>query len=90
MDVIPDKQNIDELFSNRTYDIDFYQRQYKWDETPVKRLLNDVFYKFNTEYERFKDDETDIRKLIESYSWYYLNTYVTNNVEGKSCNCKSA
>ena len=49
MDVQPDKQNIDKLFSNTTYYIDFYQRQYKWTDEPVKRLLDDVFYKFNEE-----------------------------------------
>ena len=83
MDVSPDKQNIDELFANTTYYIDFYQRQYKWNDTPVKRLLDDIFYKFNIEFERYKDNEIDLDKLVEKYSWYYLNTYVTNIVEGK-------
>jgi uncharacterized protein with ParB-like and HNH nuclease domain len=83
LDVTPDKQNIENLFSNTKYYIDFYQRQYKWIEEPVKRLLDDIFYKFNLEYEKFKDNEIDLEKLVEKYSWYYLNTYVTNNVEGK-------
>ena len=38
MDVQPEKQNIDELFSNTTYYIDFYQRQYKWMDEPVKPI----------------------------------------------------
>lgn len=83
MDVIPDKQNIDKLFFNTTYHIDFYQRQYKWDEEPVKRLLEDIFYKFNMEYEIYKDKDIELEKLVEKYSWYYLNTYVTNNIDGK-------
>ena len=83
MDVQPDKQNIDKLFSNTTYYIDFYQRQYKWTEEPVKRLLDDVFYKFNEEYKKFKDLSLPLDQVISKYSWYYLNTYVTNNVDGK-------
>lgn len=83
MDVMPDKQNIDNLFSNTTYYIDFYQRQYKWDEDPVKRLLEDIFYKFNNEFELYKNKDIELSKLIESYSWYYLNTYVTNSIDGK-------
>ena len=83
MDVTPDKQNIANVFSNTKYYIDFYQRQYKWNEEPVKRLLDDIFYKFNIEFESFKDNEIDLEKLVEKYSWYYLNTYVTNNVDGK-------
>jgi len=83
MDVQPDKQNIDKLFSNTTYFIDFYQRQYKWTDEPVKRLLDDVFYKFFEEYKKFKDFNLSPDQVINKYSWYYLNTYVTNLVEGK-------
>ena len=83
MDVSPDKQNLDQVFANTTYYIDFYQRQYKWDDVPVKRLLDDIFYKFGIEYPRYKDSDIDFEKLAEKYSWYYLNTYVTNVIDGK-------
>lgn len=83
MDISPDKQNIDSVFSNTTYYIDFYQRQYKWNEEPVKRLLDDIFYRFNQEYKKFKDSDIPIDKNIDKYSWYYLNTYVTNLIDGK-------
>lgn len=83
MDVQPDKQNIDKLFSNTTYYIDFYQRQYKWTDEPVKRLLDDVFYKFNEEYKKYKDLSLPLDQVISKYAWYYLNTYVTNFVDGK-------
>ena len=78
MDVSPQNENIDTLFSNTTFYIDFYQRQYKWTEAPVKRLLDDVFYKFWEEHKRFVDSDEESETLIHKYSWYYLNTYVTN------------
>jgi uncharacterized protein with ParB-like and HNH nuclease domain len=83
MDIAPDKQNIDRVFSNSTYYIDFYQRQYKWNDSPVKRLLEDVFYKFNEEYTKHKDSDIPLNQLVSKYSWYYLNTYVTNIIDGK-------
>lgn len=83
MDVQPEKQNINTLFSNNTYYIDFYQRQYKWTEEPVKRLLDDVFYKFNEEYTKHRDLDFPMNMAISKYAWYYLNTYVTNEVGGK-------
>ena len=83
MDVQPDKQNIDKLFANTTYYIDFYQRQYKWTDEPVKRLLDDVFYKFNEEYKKYKELDLPLKEVINKYAWYYLNTYVTNLVSGK-------
>jgi uncharacterized protein with ParB-like and HNH nuclease domain len=83
MDVQPDKQNIDKIFSNTTYYIDFYQRQYKWSNEPVKRLLEDIFYKFNGEYIKYKEISLPIEQTINKYAWYYLSTYVTNTVNGK-------
>lgn len=83
MDVTPDKQNINTVFSNTTYYIDFYQRQYKWSNEPVYRLLDDVFYKFSIEYEKHSTSDIPLHQLIEEYGWYYLNTYVTNPVDGK-------
>ena len=82
MEVVPEKQNIDRLFSNTTYFIDFYQRQYKWTSEPVKRLLDDVLYKFNEEYKKYKESTLSLDQVINNYSWYYLNTYVTNLVDG--------
>ncbi len=83
LDVTPDKQNIAALFSGRTYYIDFYQRQYKWSKDPVERLLDDITYKFFIEYEKYKSRDIPLENLIEQYSWYYLNTYVTNSIDGK-------
>lgn len=83
MDIAPDKQNIDRVFSNTTYHIDFYQRDYKWTSEPVLRLLDDVFFMFNQEYEKYNSLEPSTETIMAKYSWYYLNTYVTNIVEGK-------
>jgi uncharacterized protein with ParB-like and HNH nuclease domain len=82
MDISPDKQNIDRVFSNTTYYIDFYQRDYRWTEEPVLRLLDDVFFKFKEKYA--KSSELDpAKETITQYPWYYLNTYVTNVVDGR-------
>lgn len=85
MDISPDKQNIDTLFASTTYYIDFYQREYKWSKEPVERLLDDIFFKFNIEYQaRAKDDLIPSKEVVTAYyPWYYLNTYVTNIIEGK-------
>ncbi len=83
MDIAPDKQNIDRVFSNTTYYIDFYQRDYKWTAVPVVRLLDDVFYKFNEVYEKQKSLDPSKETVMSKYPWYYLNTYVTNTIDGK-------
>jgi uncharacterized protein with ParB-like and HNH nuclease domain len=85
MDISPDKQNIDTLFASTTYYIDFYQRDYKWNKEPVERFLDDIFFKFNLEYTaKEKDDLAPSKEIVTAYyPWYYLNTYVTNVIEGK-------
>jgi len=83
MDVSPDKQNIDSVFSNTTYFIDFYQRDYRWTEEPVKRLLDDIFFRFREHYSQSKDKDPSREVIASLYPWYYLNTYVTNTIDGR-------
>lgn len=84
MEVKPDSQNVEQLFNKTVFYIDFYQRQYKWERDPVIKLLDDIFYKFNNEYKRYETSDIDIEKQILDYGWYYLNTVVTNNVDGNT------
>jgi hypothetical protein len=83
VDIQPDKQNIDQTFSTTVYFIDFYQRDYKWTEEPVKRLLDDIFYQFDEAYQKHSALEPNKENINARYPWYYLNTYVTNMVGGK-------
>jgi uncharacterized protein with ParB-like and HNH nuclease domain len=55
MDIAPDKQNIDRVFFNTAYYIDFYQRDYRWTDEPVLRLPDDIFFKFKDQYARSSD-----------------------------------
>ena len=84
MDIAPDKQNLNTTFSNTTYYIDFYQREYKWGREQVETLLDDVFYKFNLEYVTKGHLEASEKTITDHYPWYYLNTYVTNQSEGRT------
>lgn len=83
MDISPDKQNIDQLFGTTAYYIDFYQRDYKWTDEPVRRLLDDMFYGFDATYIKNKTLDPKPETVATKYSWYYLNTYVTNTIESR-------
>ena len=83
MDISPDKQNVDRLFSGTAYYIDFYQRDYRWSADPVLRLLDDIFYKFKDTYSKSEDLAPNQETITSRYPWYYLNTYVTNTVDGR-------
>ncbi|HEY4301081.1 MAG TPA: DUF262 domain-containing protein [Candidatus Didemnitutus sp.] len=83
MEIQPDKQNIDQTFATTVYFIDFYQRDYKWTEEPVTRLLDDIFYQFDETYRKHSALEPNKENINARYPWYYLNTYVTNVVGGR-------
>ena len=73
------EQTIDDLFSAKTYHIDFYQRDYKWGQEHIDRLLEDILYRFNLEYREERDPGPT---TATEYGWYYLNAYVTNSHAG--------
>lgn len=83
MEVNPEKQNINTLFSTTNYHIDFYQREYKWTSDEVKRLIDDIFYPFEQSYAAHKDLDPTEGNVKSKYSWYYLNTYITNRSDEK-------
>ena len=78
MSLKPETQTIHKLFG-QPYLIDFYQREYKWGEAPVRTLVADIFFKFDQYYRPSLDA---IPKTVSTWGWYYLNTIVTNQVEG--------
>ena len=83
MEVNPAKQNINELFSTTNYHIDFYQREYKWKIEEVTRLIDDIFYHFEQSYAKHAGLDPTEPNVTQSYSWYYLNTYITNKTDGR-------
>ena len=80
--IVPEKQTVEICLKNKTYYIDFYQREYVWKKETVETLLNDIFYAFELSYEQYKDAELT-QELLSKYNWYYLNVFITNNINGK-------
>lgn len=78
----PRNQTVESCLKNKSYYIDFYQREYVWSKDTVEILLRDIFYAFELSYEQYKDAELS-QEILEKYNWYYLNIFITNNVEGK-------
>ncbi|TWU33457.1 hypothetical protein Q31b_57740 [Novipirellula aureliae] len=83
MEVSPEKQNINTLFSTTSYHIDFYQREYKWKGDEVARLIEDIFYHFGQSYEKHPDLDPNQGNVVDKFSWYYLNTYITNKTNNR-------
>lgn len=83
MEIQPEKENLDRTFSQTVFNIDFYQRSYKWGSEPVRRLLDDIFFQFDEAWTKYSSLEPTVENVVDKYPWYYLNTYVTNRVDGR-------
>ena len=82
MSIQPIKRTIEDIFRvSRPYYIDFYQRDYKWGKEHIDKLLEDLFYRFELEYNENIDPTP---KSISKYDWYYLSAYVTNEYNGET------
>jgi uncharacterized protein with ParB-like and HNH nuclease domain len=78
----PKYKNIEGIFDTKYY-IDFYQRNYTWSIENVETLIDDIFHRFDIQY--ISDGETNSKYVIDNYRWYYLNTFIINEQNGKIC-----
>ena len=69
MSIQPIKRTIEDIFRvSRPYYIDFYQRDYKWGKEHIDKLLEDLFYRFELEYNENVIYEDDIPKYYLGFS----------------------
>lgn len=80
--ITPEKQTVELCLKNKSYYIDFYQREYVWSKSTVEVLLKDIFYAFELSHEQYKDSDLS-QEILEKFNWYYLNIFITNNINGK-------
>ncbi len=77
--ITPHDQTLRTVFNaQRSYFIDIYQREYKWDETQVQTLLDDIDVQFS-QHDRRKTQPKEIQEdVLERFQPYFLNTYLTH------------
>lgn len=71
-------RTVRELLSNRKYSIDYYQREYKWQQKQVIELLDDLATKFLDSHE-----EGNERSAVASYSHYFLGSIIISDKDGQ-------
>ena len=81
-EIIPGRQTVQSCLSKKTYYVDFYQREYVWNKITVEILLRDIFYTFEISYNEHKDEELTA-EVLDLYNWYYLNVFITNEINSK-------
>jgi len=77
--ITPHDQTLRMVFNaQRSYFIDIYQREYKWKESEVRTLLEDIDVQFS-QHDRRKTQPKEIQEdVLERFQPYFLNTYLTH------------
>jgi uncharacterized protein with ParB-like and HNH nuclease domain len=71
-------RSITEVLDDKKYTVDYFQREYKWEERHIEQLVSDLtlsfLYEFKAEHKR---------KDIEKYNSYYLGPFVVSVKDGQ-------
>ena len=71
-------RTVRELLDKAKYAIDFYQREYAWQERQVRELIDDLTGKFLDSYEAGHS-----RHEVERYGHYFLGSIVISHKRGQ-------
>src|SRR5688572_26469473 len=67
-----------ELLTGRKYSIDYYQREYKWQQKQVSELIDDLSAKFLESHE-----EGNERSAVADYGHYFLGSIIVSDKDGQ-------
>ena len=71
-------RTIRELLAGRKYSIDYYQREYKWQQKQVGELVDDLASKFLENHE-----EGNERSDVAEYGHYFLGSIIVSDKDGR-------
>ncbi len=70
-------RSIVEVLDKKKYTVDYYQREYSWQQKHIEQLVTDLSTAFLNEYESQHE-----RTEVENYNSYYLGPFVLSEKKG--------
>src|SRR5580704_8311861 len=72
-----DDRTVFDVLNQRKYTVDYFQREYSWEQKHVEQLITDLTSTFLDVY-----TEGDLRTAVEHYNNYYLGPFVVSSKDG--------
>ncbi len=72
-----DDRTVFDVLNERKYAVDYFQREFSWEQKHIEQLVTDLTSTFLDAYA-----EDDSRTAVEHYSNYYLGPFVVSSKEG--------
>ena len=71
-------RTIYEVLDNKKYTVDYFQREYKWEERHIEQLVSDLTTSFMEDYRQVHEP-----KEVANYNSYYLGPFVISIKDGQ-------
>jgi len=78
-EILGKAKTIRELLSGAKNSIDYYQREYRWQNKQVSELIDDLTGRFQEDYE-----EGHAREKVETYGHYFLGSIIISHKNGQN------
>ncbi len=72
-----DDRTVFDVLNERKYTVDYFQREYSWEQKHIDQLITDLTSTFLNVY-----SECDSRTAVEHYNNYYLGPFVVSSRDG--------
>ena len=72
-----DDRNVFNVLNERKYTVDYFQREYNWEQKHIEQLVTDLTSTFLDAY-----TQGDSRTAVEQYNNYYLGPFVITSKDG--------
>lgn len=72
-----DDRTVFDVLNERKYTVDYFQREYSWEQKHISQLVTDLTSTFLDVY-----SEGDTREAVEHYNNYYLGPFVVSSKDG--------
>ncbi len=72
-----DDRNVFDVLNERKYSVDYFQREYSWEQKHIDQLITDLTSTFLDAYA-----QGDPRAAVEHYNNYYLGPFVVSSKDG--------
>lgn len=72
-----DDRKVFDVLNERKYTVDYFQREYSWEQKHIEQLVDDLTSTFLDAY-----TEGDQRSAVEHYTNYYLGPFVVSSKDG--------
>ncbi|MBV6457224.1 MAG: hypothetical protein HONBIEJF_00331 [Fimbriimonadaceae bacterium] len=76
-EILGKAQTVRELLKDKRYSIDYYQREYKWQEKQIQELIDDLSDRFLEDYR-----EGDAWSKVRDYGHYFLGSVIISDKGG--------